>query len=912
MDHRLNSIASRMSLRPPQKESLQVLAHILATLTLSKEVDLAACLAQVNAAYPSVTDFERSFPSVCFALATGVGKTRLMGAFVTYLHLTKGYNNFFVVAPNLTIYNKLVQDFTPNTSKYVFQGIAEFAITPPEIITGENYSMGWGARASRWGSEGPRVFGEERIRINILNISKINAEVRGGRVPRIKRLSEMIGQSYFDYLAGLDDLVLLMDEAHRYRASAGIKALNDLNPILGLELTATPQIESGSQAITFKNVIYSYPLFKALEDGFVKEPAVATRENFNPNDYSEEQLERLKLEDGILVHENTKAELEVYARENNKRLIKPFILIVASDTDHANRLDEIIRSEEFFEGRYKSKVITVHSNHTGEEKDETVQRLLELESADNSVEIVIHVNMLKEGWDVTNLYTIIPLRAANSKTLVEQSLGRGLRVPYGRRTGIKAVDRLTIIAHDKFQEIVDEANNPNSIIRTGIVLGHDAPAERKQAVEVQPVVLDMVAATVETGTQSPAFTSPADSKIAMITVNAIKNLEHLPSSRDLTTDIIKSQLAMHVQEQIKLAQETSVGGTLAATSPSSSTQNAQSVGEEGPDVSGIVDKVVDLYIKHSIDIPQIIVFPRGQLTWGYRDFSLDTSGISMQPISKEIVIQNLQDNSKQRLKSGVLFHAQRPEDLLVEALSQYDDVSYDDHADLLYRLAGEAVQHLRTYISDEEQVIDVLHYNQQTLAELIHEQMREHYFEEAVEYEVKVVKGFTMLKPTMYSIAPNSKPQDFRIPVQDKRYIAGMVFGGFDRCLFPLQKFHSDAERRFAVICEGDSGVLKWVKPTRDQLVLLYSGSDYYEPDFVVETGTTKYLCEPKRADQIATAEVQAKAKAAYEWCNRATDHEMDHGGKPWKYVLIPHDAIQENMTLAGLAAKYTWHQIKH
>ena len=49
---------------------------------------------------------------------------------------------------------------------------------------------------------------------------------------------------------------------------------------------------------------------------------------------------------------------------------------------------------------------------------------------------MIHVNMLKEGWDVNNLYTIVPLRAANARILIEQSIGRGLRLPYGKRTGV--------------------------------------------------------------------------------------------------------------------------------------------------------------------------------------------------------------------------------------------------------------------------------------------------------------------------------------------------------------------------------------------------------------------------------------------------------------------------------------------
>ena len=183
-------------------------------------------------------DFEREFPSLCFALATGVGKTRLMGAFISYLYRAEGIRHFFVLAPNLTIYNKLIADFTPNTPKYVFQGIAEFAMDPPEIITGDNYESGRGIR-------GGRLF-DDSVHINIFNISKINSEVRGGKAPSIKRLANTSAKATSIILSKLDDLVLLMDESHRYRASAGVRAINELKPILGLELTATPQVSKAS------------------------------------------------------------------------------------------------------------------------------------------------------------------------------------------------------------------------------------------------------------------------------------------------------------------------------------------------------------------------------------------------------------------------------------------------------------------------------------------------------------------------------------------------------------------------------------------------------------------------------------------------------------------------------------------
>lgn len=79
-----------------------------------------------------------------------------------------------------------------------------------------------------------------------------------------------------------------------------------------------------------------------------------------------------------------------------------------------------------------------------------------------------------------------------------------------------------------------------------------------------------------------------------------------------------------------------------------------------------------------------------------------------------------------------------------------------------------------------------------------------------------------------------------------------------------------------------------------------------YEPDFVVETKTAKLICEVKAADEIASSEVQGKAKAAAKWCEHATTHESQVGGKPWSYLLIPDDVISEAKTIQGLAAAYT------
>ncbi|MCF7837101.1 MAG: hypothetical protein K9N49_00565 [Candidatus Marinimicrobia bacterium] len=101
------------------------------------------------------------------------------------------------------------------------------------------------------------------------------------------------------------------------------------------------------------------------------------------------------------------------------------------------------------------------------------------------------------------------------------------------------------------------------------------------------------------------------------------------------------------------------------------------------------------------------------------------------------------------------------------------------------------------------------------------------------------------------------------------------------------------------------SFVLNWFKPAKGDLQIHYRHDESYEPDFVVEAKTEKFLCEPKRATEMTDETVQAKAAAAVAWCQHATAHANENGGKPWRYLLIPHDHIRDQMTLDGLAASH-------
>ena len=893
MNRHVNAIAGRLSLRAPQRRSLEILDRLTEIVPPHKGADIAAALEVIRSEFPSVTDFEREFSSLCFALATGVGKTRLMGAFISYLHLAHGINNFFVLAPNLTIYNKLIADFSDRTHpKYVFKGISEFATDAPVIITGDNYDQHDPATGGLFGG----------VRINIFNISKINSEVRGGKAPRIKRLSEYIGESYFDYLAGLPDLVLLMDESHRYRASAGIKAINELKPILGLELTATPFVEGAKgTAVQFKNVILDYPLSRAMEDGFVKEPAVVTRKNFNPAGMSLDAIERMKLEDGVRLHESVKVELETYARETDNKIVKPFVLVIARDTTHAGALLVLIQSDSFFEGRYKDKVIQVDSSQSGAKEEEMIARLLKVEHTDEPTEIVIHVNMLKEGWDVTNLYTIVPLRAANARILIEQSIGRGLRLPYGKRTGVTAVDRLNIVAHDKFQEIIDEANRPDSAIHLKTVVLDNDDFGQKTATIVSQTQLatqlgirpaDTTGSTKMAGQDvQPVFTKPEEQKVAQIAYEVIRKMENQPSVvptlAHLSKPEVQAAIVKAVQEQYRPAQMALEGVT------------------EQPDFAAVVAKTVEL-VQQTIDIPRILVVPKGAVKAGFKPFTLKLDTLKYPAVSEELWIQLLRTNERELVTLGNGgIEENRMEDYIVSGLVDNDDVSYDEQADLLYDLATQTVKHFCSYLTEDE-AHKVLRCYQRPIAKFIHVQMLEHSWEDVVDYEVVVSKGYTEFKSSAYTYLVNEPTADYKVSPADKSNMAKYVFGGFKRCLYPVQKFDSDAERVLAVILDRDAE--KWFKPAKSQFQIFYkqgAATLEYQPDFVAETKEAIYMLEPKASNQMEDEIVLAKKEAAIKWCKNASDYAAANGGKPWRYVLIPHTAMAVNMTVEGLAGQF-------
>jgi type III restriction enzyme len=186
------------------------------------------------------------------------------------------------------------------------------------------------------------------------------------------------------------------------------------------------------------------------------------------------------------------------------------------------------------------------------------------------------------------------------------------------------------------------------------------------------------------------------------------------------------------------------------------------------------------------------------------------------------------------------------------------------------------------------------------IAREIHAQMMAHFSEDATEYEVKVSRGFTELKPCNYTATAGQTAHHFRETVNEPSRIKQMLFGGFSRCLYPLQKFDSDTERRFAVILERDAS--KRFKPAKGQFrIYCKLGTEQPEsvPDFVVETDSAILMVETKARNELNSDEVQAKAQAAARWCEHASDYAVKAGIKPWKYLLIPQNEINESQRIS-------------
>ena len=868
-------ISGVMSLRKPQTASLKILEEIVNSVSLRKGMNLKAALGAVHAMYPICSDFERGFMSLTFALATGVGKTRLMGAFIAYLYTQHNIKNFFVVAPGTTVYDKLKKDLSDfNSPKYVFKGLGCFN-APPQIITDDDYRQ-----------KSLSIFDSD-IRIFVYNIDKFNKEGAN-----MKKVNELIGDSFYDYLSNLPDLVMIMDESHHYRAEKGAQALNELNPLLGLELTATPLVSKGTKQVPFKNVVYEYPLSKAIEDGYTRTPFAVTRTDIDFYNFGDEQLDKMMLLDGILCHENIKGKLEVYAHNNGKHIVKPFMLVVCKDTDHAKWVESYIKSDEFCGGTYKNKTITVHSKQKGAETEANTRLLLKVERADNPVEIVIHVNMLKEGWDVNNLYTIVPLRTAASKILREQMVGRGLRLPYGERTGDKDVDSVMLTAHDKFSDIIAEAQKGDSIFKAGNVIKveeieSEQIAYTQLSLEVEPDK-QLEEAYEKTKIEKNEKTDELLKKAAEIINDEVsRHIQHTPFHT--VTTVQAKQIVETVKQ--KVIEDKDLGDIFKEN--------------ELPLAAWMLYKTEETHrvaVSKFIPIPRIKVTDAGVEEYVFVDFDLDLSEFNHVPIKNELLVQNLEDMyDRQRIKGDAIdFEGYNPKKVILEQLRQKPEIDYEKCSELLFKLISTLCDHYeKTYGENGMQNIIMMY--KKDIANKIYKQMLRHFYCENgfLQEEVVGTRDYNLQQSYSYK-------EKVGLFEEYKEDIRSVLFEGIKRGVFSCTKFDSHPELVLARVLENDmEDVLNWLRPAPQEFNLTYNHGKNYEPDFVVETEETIYLVEVKGEDKLNDADVIAKKNRGIQYCEVASRWGKANGYKEWRYLFIPSKQVMPNSSFLQLAKRF-------
>ncbi len=873
-------ISGVMSLRKPQTTSLKILEEIINSVNLRKEMNLTAALGSVHAMYPICSDFEHDFMSLTFALATGVGKTRLMGAFIAYLYTQHSIRNFFVVAPNTTIYEKLKKDLSDrNSAKYVFKSLGCFS-TPPQIVTDDDYRE---KQISMFASD---------VRIFVYNIDKFNKEGAN-----MKKVNEVIGDSFYQYLSNLPDLVLIMDESHHYRAEKGAQALNELHPLLGLELTATPLVTKSSKQIPFKNVVYEYPLSKAIEDGYTRTPYAVTRTDVNFYNFGEEQLDKLMLMDGIKCHENAKRKLEAYAvnhttPEKPIRIVKPFMLVVCKDTNHAKWVEEFVKSPEFRGGTYRNKTIVVHSKQSGAESEANTKLLLDVESPDNPIEIVIHVNMLKEGWDVNNLYTIVPLRTAASKILREQMVGRGLRLPYGARTGDKDVDAVMLTAHDKFNDILQEAQKGDSIFKAGNII---------KAEEIQPEDI--------TFTQISFQLNPDEVLETAYSQTGLQKNDKNDELIHKTAELIKQAVTNHIQ--------TDPNHTVTAAQTDEIVTRVKEELSEDKDLGDIFkenEMPIATWMQYQavethrvaqekfIPIPRIKITDAGVEEYVFLDFDLDLTEFTHVPIQNELLLQNLEDmQDRQRIRGDAIdFDGYNPKKIILEQLRIKPEIDYEKCSALLFKLITQLCDHYEGQFGINGMQNIVMMYKRD-IGNQIYKQMMQHFYCEngLLQEEVIGTRNYNLIQSYHYT-------ESVGLFEEFTSEIHSVLFTGLKKSVFDCAQFDSkEGELSLARVLDADSDVLNWLRPNPKEFNITYNHGHIYEPDFVVETEHTIYLVEVKMEKLLQDPDVIAKKKRGVQYCKVASHWGKANGYKEWQYLFIPSKQVLPNSSFMQLAKRF-------
>ena len=472
-----------------QREALETIIYLYDIIGAKDKFDL---MRFDSSGAVSAGMFDESWIRFVIKMATGSGKTKVMSLALAWSFFHKLYEpdsalsrNFLVIAPNIIVLDRIYHDF---------QGLRIFFEDP---VLPDN---GFGGR--NWRDDFQlTLHKQDEVRVNQptgnIFLTNIHRVYSGADIPPSpddentmdyffgKRPTGATTDSNVDLgmiVRDIEELMVLNDEAHHIHDSklAWFKSIEDIHNrllqkggtlALQVDVTATPKHNNGA---IFVQTVSDYPLVEAISQNVVKHPVLpdtpsrAKLSERQSAKYTEKYADYIDL--GVIEWRKAYAEHE--------KLGKKAILFVM--TDDTKNCDDVA---EFLEGRYpdlKDAVLVIHTKKNGEiseartgkakeELDKLREQANKIDDPDSPYKAIVSVLMLKEGWDVRNVTTIVGLRAysAKSNILPEQTLGRGLRKMYPG--GLE--EYVSVVGTDAFMDFVE------SIQAEGVELEHAAMGE---------------------------------------------------------------------------------------------------------------------------------------------------------------------------------------------------------------------------------------------------------------------------------------------------------------------------------------------------------------------------------------------------------------------------------------------------
>ena len=832
----LESISSEFDLRAPNKEALRQLVF-----TLDGDYD------------PSVMQV--------LNLATGVGKTYLMAAFVEYLR-RQGVGNVVIVTPGKTVQAKTVQNFTPGTPRYI-TGSA----VPPEVVTPQDYSA-WVARQN--GAAQLASGREVPVLAFIFNIQQLIApkeaegDTQGATQEAMRRKPRRFDENagvLFDYLKGLDDLVVIADESHLYGASATAfnAALKELDPAAAIGLTASVNKKTD-------HVIFEYPLYRAIQDKYVKAPVLAFRKTgYGTDEASEEQ----QLRDALQLRALKQAYYDSYAASENRSHVNAVAFVVCSDVEHATQVADLLRTPEYL-GRDEA-VLQVDSKH----EDELTQRRLDrIDRPDSPVLAVVSVNKLKEGWDVKNIAVVVTLRAMASEVLTQQTMGRGLRLPFGEYTGVGQVDQLDIIAHQSFTELLDAEN-----VLQQFGLEEAVPEPDKADVD----------AAIRTATNAGAETSTDPGAGAAAVGSGTEQAGAWPAPRSSV--------------------EAGEGGTADDGSQRAMVPLGEGGHAETPGVG--VREIIDLDRESREETQwELVSIDRNP---DFADvayhFPVTTMTVTQPPIDLSEISDRAVEQAARRVTStgdvllrkeiiaalGKKLRAEDRESAEVDSVRVEDADAQDALVKLVMNLplvpkTEQTSRYVATFLVPRfMQSVTFTGWTVKSLDSARNEllALTKNHITETLRATREVPTIHPKSMPgTGYTLPLGEKVHD-QIESRDQ-FVRGRVYGGWFKSLFAEESFDSfTGEYQLARLLNTSPGIVWWHRlHPQDQAFVYYNVKDRYFPDFVaLDTNGVHWIIEGKDECGRDDARVQAKRKAAEALVRRLVAQDA-YAGQHWGYLI--------------------------